>query len=470
MKTKYFLYNIIFLTPLLVLSLSCKKFLDAKPDQKLVIPSNLQDLQALLDNNTVMNTKDIGGIMEASSDNYYMPESTYGGLLDNLKRTYIWGENIFIGYPNSWANVYDRVYVANTVLKGLESIERTEANKIDWDNIKGQALFHRGKAFFEGALVWSDAFDEATADADLGIPLRLELDFNLPSVRPSVRQTYQQIESDLVESAELLPTTPIHVMRAGKPAANAMLARVYISKREYSKAGIRADLCLQSRNTLLDFNNTLVSSSWINYSIAPTATTASCFIRVFGPDNPELIMYSFGGLLINNLAINSRVDSFLYNTYSVNDKRKTIWFRTFASPTSYAFRGSYNGNAGMIWSVTTGEVYLMRAECFARAGNKDAALADLDTLLKRRISPFTPTAAVDAAGALDKILEERRKELLYRGVRWMDLKRLNKEGANIRIKRIIGGITYQLEPNDPKYALPIPSDIIAMSGMQQNPR
>ncbi|SEM08104.1 hypothetical protein SAMN05216436_101351 [bacterium A37T11] len=56
-----------------------------------------------------------------------------------------------------------------------------------------------------------------------------------------------------------------------------------------------------------------------------------------------------------------------------------------------------------------------------------------------------------------------------RGLRWMDIKRLNKEGANITLTRNLNGQIYTLPPNDPRFALPIPEDVIDLSGMQQNP-
>jgi len=55
-----------------------------------------------------------------------------------------------------------------------------------------------------------------------------------------------------------------------------------------------------------------------------------------------------------------------------------------------------------------------------------------------------------------------------RTLRYTDLKRLNKEGANITLTRFIKGQTYTLLPNDPRYALPIPDDVIQVSGMPQN--
>ncbi|NCU05384.1 MAG: RagB/SusD family nutrient uptake outer membrane protein [Chitinophagaceae bacterium] len=83
---------------------------------------------------------------------------------------------------------------------------------------------------------------------------------------------------------------------------------------------------------------------------------------------------------------------------------------------------------------------------------------------------YQPYTFVSKQEALQIILTERRKQLLMRCLRWMDIKRLNKEGHNISLRRIINSQEYVLEPNSPKFALPIPDDIITMTGMQQNPR
>jgi hypothetical protein len=100
------------------------------------------------------------------------------------------------------------------------------------------------------------------------------------------------------------------------------------------------------------------------------------------------------------------------------------------------------------------------------------ALSDLNTLLVKRWTNgnFTPFTASSALEAQDTILEERRKELAFRGLRWTDLRRLNKEGANITLTRLLFGQTYHLSPNSPYYVLPIPPDVIALSGIQQNQR
>jgi hypothetical protein len=126
-----------------------------------------------------------------------------------------------------------------------------------------------------------------------------------------------------------------------------------------------------------------------------------------------------------------------------------------------------------ITGLATEEFYLIRAECAARAGDTAAALNDLDTLLRHRYATgtFTSVTAASPAQALDIILAERRKELPFRGTRWTDLRRLNREGRSIPLTRILNGTIYHLSPNSNLYTLPIPPDILSFNpGMKQNPR
>ena len=99
-------------------------------------------------------------------------------------------------------------------------------------------------------------------------------------------------------------------------------------------------------------------------------------------------------------------------------------------------------------------------------------MTDLNNLLFQRwkTGTFVPRSASSSSDALNQVLTERRKELIFRGTRWSDLRRLNKEGYNITLQRTIQGQTFTLAPNSPLYVLPIPPDVIAQTGIAQNPR
>src|SRR3981189_1202195 len=69
----------------------------------------------------------------------------------------------------------------------------------------------------------------------MGIPLRLTADVNAPSTRSTVQQTYDQILGDLQQAVVLLPAAVPYANRnrPSRPAAQALLARVYLSMRNY---------------------------------------------------------------------------------------------------------------------------------------------------------------------------------------------------------------------------------------------
>jgi starch-binding outer membrane protein, SusD/RagB family len=450
---KYILAILCFVVAILSIS-ACKKYLDAKPDKSLSVPTTLNDLQALLDNGSLMN-ESAPTYDEVSSDNLYIPDLLFNSLSEVLRNAYTW-ENYDYVYPNDWSLIYNVVSKSNIVLNQIEEIEKNSHNIAQWNNIKGSALVFRAQAYLKAAWIFSKAYDPDTAVEDYGIVLRTSPDFNIPSTRANVEETYKKIIFDLKEAIPLLPDLPNHVMRPSKAAAFGFLARTYLSMRNYDSAYKYSNLCLQ-----LNFN-------LIDYNALPNINSSQPF-ETFDK-NPEVIMQfsvsQFYYPLDNYFA---RVDTILYHSYSDNDLRKTAFFES-SSP-DYTFKGSYQGSVTKPFTgLATDEMYLVRAECNARLQNKDAALADLNELLSKRWdSTFVPLTAATEGEALILILTERRKELLFRGLRWIDIKRLNKDGANIIIIRKIGSQEYKLLPNENRYALPLPKDIVDIAGIPQNP-
>jgi len=433
---------------------ACTKFLETKPNQALAVPRTLGDLQAMLDTYYKLNNNDPGS-SETSADNYYLSDADWASLSEQERRLHTWQvDRVFPNYQNDWSNIYSTVYVANIVIDNVGTIEKNTSNQADWNNTKGSALVFRARSFLQAAIIWTLPYDPATAETAMGIPLRMSQDFNLPSTRSTLKQTYTQILQDLKEAADLLPATPLHVMRPSKAAAYALLARTYLAMGNYDSCLVYADNCLKIKNTLLNYNTLNPNSS---YPISQL--------------NTEVIMENLIGVPVS-LSINrAKIDSVLYISYSANDLRKTIFFNSNANGT-YGFKGSYEGGGNLFSGIATDEVYLMRAEANAKLGNLSQALADLNTLLQTRwkTGTYLPPVNLSASALLQMIRTERRKELLMRGLRWMDIKRLNTEGANISLTRKLSGQTYTLLPNDLRFAIAIPEEIIQLSGIAQNPR
>jgi hypothetical protein len=452
MKRKYINYCIIVLS--LCISYSCKDYLDAKPDSKLATLSRLEDLQSLLDDSERLNLR-WGYEAEASADDYYITDTELAALSkDGDRRMYTWEKNnIFQTSNNSWSYAYAVIYYGNSVLDAITKIERVPVNAETYDNIKGQAYFFKGAALLQAASVWAPAYDPATAESDLGMPLRASSDFNAVSVRSNLADTYAQLLSDLKHAAAFLAVNQVHVMRPCKAAAFAMLSRAYLSMNKYTEASLYADSALQLNSQLLDYNTLTASSS------NPFPQYKGEVLFQMTIPNPAILNQSTAKIPLD-----------LYNQYKTGDLRKTLFFKSSGS--NWAFRGTYGGTTSLFFGPAVDEMYLNRSEGYARTGKLAASLTDLNALMLKRWSKTTayvPYQSSDAETVLKWVLEERRKELLMRGLRWADVKRLNKLGANISISRTMNSGQKTLSPNDLRFALPIPEDVIALSGMVQNP-
>lgn len=452
-KNRIYFINL-FLAGLILGITSCKKYLDEKPIKAQVVPSTVADLQALLDAYRTMNN-DFPSLLEASADNYYVTSSEWAAATLDDRNNYIWNNSTYTSNTSNWLSTYGCVYQANMVLEQLPNLKNISSD--DYNNIKGQALFFRSYAFYFVAQLWSKPYS-SSASTDIGIPLRLTAAVEQKTNRSTVEQTYERILNDLIEATNLLPENVVAPTRPNKAAAFGALSRVYLSIGDYSNAGKYADSCLKRSKGLLNFNT--------------LSTTATAPISRF---NVETIFYSLmrrQSILANTVA---KIDSTLYKTYDNNDLRKVIFFKANTNGT-YGFKGSYDGSSAAdnpFNGIAVDEMILTRAECAARAGLKDSALSDLNKLMVNRWKnngSFVPITASTAQGALNIILSERRKELIFRGLRWPDLRRLNMEGANITLVRNVNGTAYSLTPTDLKWVLLIPTDVITISGMDQNPR
>lgn len=451
MKWKYF-YIIIVLSAWGCGSLSCRKFLNVKSDKSFSTPESLQDLQAILDGATALNRGP--GASFTLGDDYYLAYEDWNGILnDRDKNAYVWEGNV--QYDDEWAYMYHTIFYANTVLDNVDKIVlESEGDKDIKNRVKGGALFYRAWGFYQIAQLFAAPYDSSSAGSELGIPLRLTPDFSVASTRSNIRETYNQIVNDLVEAAQLLPRDISVKTRPCKAAALALLARTYLLMGRYHEAGKSADSCIQLFPNLINYND-----------------IDTMLPLPFPRFNPEVIFpaYALPSSSVN-LSI-ARIDSLLYRSYSDNDLRKVLFFEDNHDGT-YGFKGNYEGfSYNWFDGIASDEVYLIRAECNARSGMPNEALEDLNLLLSKRWKAgyFLPCTTENTPNVLGKILEERRKELIYRGSRWSDIRRLNVRGAGIELRRSLDK-TYLLQAGDPRFILLIPDEAITHSGMAQNPR
>lgn len=434
---------------------SCSNYLEVKPDSKLAVPKTIGDLQALLDDAATMNLRLMPSSSEGSSDDYFLQEQHIDSSSEDERSIYLW-RAYNLNYINDWSLCYQAIYNTNLVLEVLETIGRTVENAAAWDNVKGSALFYR--SFFYAALVsqYGAVYDGNTANEKPGVVLRLQSDFNKASKRSNLQTCYDQVLNDAIESIKYLPNLPSHVMRPSKCASYALLTRVFLQMGNYPKVIEHATNALRISNYLMNYNG---DPHIVN-------VTAAVPFRRF---NQEIIFYAEQNTTksLMNL-MKTRIDTGLYHSYHGDDMRKALFFVTSAP--YQRFKGNYTANSTWLFGgLATNEVYISRAEAYVMDNQLEKAKDDLNSLLIKRYKTgkYIPVANLPKEVLLDKIRTERRKELLMRGLRWADVKRYNRDGANIELKRIVNGVTYVLKPNDNYYAFPIPKDVSLITGMEQ---
>lgn len=429
----------------------CDTFLEERPRKGLVVPEKLEQLLSLMrKENESMEDPTFG---ELSTDDYYWDEAFINANEEPVRNAYLWTpENMFGSIsPTEWSFHYRFIYYANTVLEQLPNIQPSASEQAEWDKAKGEALFYRGKFLYDLAIIWASAANDPNSDQLLGMPLRLNTNFNERSFRSSLRDTYAQIVKDIAESIRYLPAVAAHVTRPSKLAAQAMAARIFLSMGDYEKALFYAEEVLKVKSELLDFKS--------------LSTTATYPIASF---NKEVILHTHMQISMTDVYLNPS----LFNSYVDTDLRKVIYFQN-RSNGKVSFKGSYYGRTTLFAGLAVDEMYLIAAECQARASELAKAKTYLLTLLdKRYLNGKTPVLdGLSKADLIDYILNERRKELVFRGLRWGDVKRLNNEGRGIQLERYAtDGSVSVLKANDLRFNLPIPERLLDLSDIIQNPR
>ena len=446
------------------LTISCNKdFLDTKSSSSIVIPQTVSDFREMLENVVVYQSTGALGQL-ASDEYYYLNKSGWQAATTATERqSYIWAKDVFGGdvAVKDWNDPYSAIFYANNVLDGLSALKDSVGNS-EFNFVKGWAYFVRGYEYYDLMRNFAPAYDSVSASSDLGVPLKLSSGIDDIDARSSVKVCFDRILEDISASIPLLPAqySSGHPNQPSKFAAYGLLARIFLYMRDYNKAYLFADSALLLHDTLIDYNTISTTS---NYP--------------FSNDNVESIyttsqVLKYTATVVGNNSRMIAVDSNLLKTYDSTDLRLKIYFRT-RTYNNMTMKGGYYGTGLYPFTgLGVDEMYLIRAEGAARMGNINIAIDNLNELLSKRYQTGTYVSKVftNKDSLLSSILLERRKELIWRGLRWSDLKRLNKEGANITLTRNLDGELYRLEANSPNYVFNIPSDEITLSGIVQNSR
>jgi hypothetical protein len=455
---KQLLYTISALA--LLATTACRKYVEISPVNVRELKYT-KDYQGLLYNSFLLMEKTYLYPLYASDEVWTADGTVWQTNLNiNAGYAYCWLPKIWseTQEDQDWASQYTIIYNTNIVVNEVMSSEGGS----DADRIKAysEALVHRAYAYYTLVNNYAKQYDETTAASDPGVPVVLQANFTANLKRVPVAGVYDQIVNDLLTALPNLAPTPDVITNPSRAAVYAILSRVYLNKRDFTKAGLYADSALQLKNTLVDLNA---------YAAAPTTYPS----KVNDPENifSKTVTSAPTTLpLSNDLMI-------LFDP--VNDLRYTLFTKAGADipASNFTNRGYYKHrlvNQGIYVGPKVPEMMLIKAECEARAGNTSTALSMLNNLRKKRLATtgYTDLTATDAQQALQLVITERRKELMGTGARWFDQRRLQKDNGFIStVSRPFKGVTYSLAPGSHEYTFAIADKYILLNPeIEQNPR
>ncbi|MBL1408351.1 RagB/SusD family nutrient uptake outer membrane protein [Sphingobacterium faecale] len=450
------MYKKILLVILVFITGCNNDWLAEKRDISLLIPTSLKDARRLLNDSFTMR-KENRMLVSLAVDEYLITDEMFSTIDQFDDEVYTWKNTTYLPYlvEMFWGSPYKQIFYSNIVLECLEKISPRIDEQEEFNDIKGAALFFRARSHYNLAVQFCEPYTPGINDQALGVPIKLRSDIEASIVRSTLGETYKQIIEDLKEAIKLLrPNLPSIKLTPSRPAAIGLLARCYLSMADYESSYKYSNDCLQLYDKLIDYN---------------TLDTLLAFPILL--NNEEVLHDSdMQPLFLGNMAPYAIVDTALYNLFDNDDLRKSVFFLEDSNG-YFTFRGVYHGKFGLFGGISVNEMFLIRAESATRLGYTDIALADMNRLLANRYAPntFKQWEISDTEELLSNILLERRKELLFRGLRWEDLRRLNKEpGREETLTRTLNGVSYTLQPNDARYVFKIPESVIVETGIEQN--
>ncbi|MFI5138329.1 MAG: RagB/SusD family nutrient uptake outer membrane protein [Sphingobacteriales bacterium] len=439
---------------------SCKKFVDIPPSPQLIATGAI-----FSDDNTAIAAADgMYASMRTGSPSFENGAiSIYCGLsadeIVNTSSSSAYGPFFKNAIPANnttilatfWAGPYNTIYRANAILEGLN--KATALSDSVKKQLTGEMKVVRALTYYYLTNLYGD------------VPLVTSSDYkqNATVARTASAKIYQQMVADLTDAESLLNNNYASMGKArpNKQTATALLAKVYLSAKDWTNAEAQASQVINSGlyNLVTDLNSVFSEDSnetiWEIASPGEAGNTAegTMFIPSSSKVKPTFTM-----------------SPYLLNAFEPGDLRAANWLNSnTVSGATYYYPYKYKNRTTA--SVTEydivlrlAEQYLIRAEARAQQSSSKIpdAINDLNMIRSRAgLAPLPNT--ISQSQCLAAVAQERRVELFAEwGQRWFDLKRTGT------IDGILGQEKTGWQPYDAYYPIPY-KQIIANPALTQNP-
>lgn len=383
-----------------------------------------------------------------------------------------------------WKTLYNQIYSANQVASIISS--DTEDSSLKF--YRAQALTVRAFDYFTLIQMYQHTY--AVAKDKPGVPLILDTNANDCAAngapRTSVEKVYEQILADLNESVDLL--TASDFSRADKryvdlATAYGMRARVNLVMQNWAEAKADAQAAIEASNakpiTIAQASQPgfkdMTEQDWMwGIYVAETDRVVTSGIVNF-PSHMGSLNYGYA-----SVGAWRKISKTLYKQIGMTDARKG-WFldengksanlteEQQAYVTSQAGCPAYtqvkfapykdevytSTNANDIPLMRIEEMYLIKAEAEAMAGDPAAGAATLQNFIKEyRDADYVCSASTKEA-VQDAVWTQRRIEFWGEGIAYFDMMRLQK-GLDRRGAGFQAQYVFNLEPTDDNLIFQLP--------------
>jgi hypothetical protein len=382
------------------------------------------------------------------ADNAFISTTNSNRYLAEYNYTFI-STNAFSSA--TWASAYNAILRANNIINA--SVSSPNANQL-----KGEALTIRALMYFNLVNWYAKPY---TVDPNAeGVPLVLTYDALLKPSRAKVSEVYAQIDKDLADAFASLTSTSKNSSFVTKYVARALQTRVALFKGDWTAAKTLAqDVVANGGYTLTN------ASNLVNYwrSAGPVSTKVETIFEITSDavnNNGSNSLSYFYDQTGYGDAISA---DDLYNKYADTDARIGLFITGTRAGLTVRIVNKYpNTNSAADKDDTKviryAEVLLTLAEAAFRTNDEVNARLYLNQVAQKRDPSFTGYISTGAA-LLDDIILERRKELAFEGMRYLDLQRLGRDVTRVNINNNYVGVTPLLvAASNFRRVFPIPQD------------
>ena len=461
-------------------SAGCDDFLDVAPSSSVSIPTFIEDYENML--YPFYLKYNANPILAVMGDDVYWSKSFYNSWSGNeqFRRAYLWSDEIYDQTMSNthWNQQYGMIYTFNKIVDEVRNVPNEAMGNLLV--IEAEARAYRALTYFNLVSVYAKPYALANEN-DPGIPVIQKNDVTeTKRERTPVREVYNFIISDLDSAIKYLPPHPTKASSYQAAGLNVigLKAKVLYHMNEYGRALTELENFFELLATTTSRFN--YSYALFNYENAtPSPYDPSGLPSVYNPvaDVEDVMIneYMFdptkGSLYPGGIAV--LASNHLMSLFPADgDRRKELMLSktgTDADEPDRVIKEGHYSNTG----ISIPDIYLMIAECYARSNRTTEALKYLNELRENRLTPatYTELSSSDSQVILRWVLEERIKEFVATGHRWLDMRRLWNDpvgSALIEKTRTFDGKTYTLTEN--RLTVRIPEYVMEFNpGWEQNP-